>query len=72
MLEVGEPTSFFDGKSSSTTFGFLRRRSQGIRDRAIILLLARLGLRAGDVAGLRLSDIDWQNGTVLVVGKGTL
>ena len=42
---------------------------RGIRNRAIILLLARLGLRAGDVAGLRLSDIDWQNGTVLVVGK---
>lgn len=42
----------------------------GIRDRAIILLLARLGLRAGDVAGLRLSDIDWDDGSVLVAGKG--
>jgi site-specific recombinase XerD len=42
---------------------------RGIRNRAIILLLARLGLRAGDVAGLRLSDIDWQNGTVVVAGK---
>ena len=42
---------------------------RAIRDRAIVLLLARLGLRAGDVAGLRLSDIDWQNGTVLVAGK---
>jgi len=42
---------------------------RAIRDRAIVLLLARLGLRANDVAGLRLSDIDWQNGTMLVAGK---
>jgi integrase len=32
------------------------------RDRAIVLLLARLGLRAGDVAQLRLVDIEWGNG----------
>lgn len=42
----------------------------GSRDRAIILLLARLGLRAGDVRDLRLSDIDWSSGCVRVVGKG--
>lgn len=41
-----------------------------LRDRAILLLLSRLGLRAGDVARLRLSDIDWNNGTLLVTGKG--
>jgi site-specific recombinase XerD len=41
-----------------------------LRDRAILLLLARLGLRAGDVARLRLPDIDWSNGAVLVAGKG--
>ena len=41
-----------------------------IRDRAIVLLLARLGLRAGDVAQLRLSEIDWQAGTIHVTGKG--
>jgi site-specific recombinase XerD len=40
------------------------------RDRAIILLLARLGLRAGDVAGLRMADIEWHTGTVRVSGKG--
>jgi site-specific recombinase XerD len=40
------------------------------RDRAIVLLLTRLGLRAGDVAQLRLSDIDWRDGTVQVSGKG--
>lgn len=42
----------------------------GIRDKAIILLLARLGLRAGDVWALRLADLDWANGRIRVKGKG--
>src|SRR6202521_3912781 len=42
----------------------------GCRDRAIVLLLARLGLRAGDVMGLGLSDIDWQDASLIVSGKG--
>lgn len=42
----------------------------GLRDRAILLLLSRLGLRAGDVAGLLLSDLDWSGCTVRVTGKG--
>jgi len=42
----------------------------GARDRAIILLLAQLGLRAGDVRDLRLADIDWPHGRLRVVGKG--
>jgi site-specific recombinase XerD len=41
-----------------------------VRDRAMVLLLARLGLRAGDVAQLRLSDLDWTQGTIQVTGKG--
>lgn len=41
-----------------------------VRDRARVLLLARLGLRAGDVAQLRLSDLDWEQGTIHVTGKG--
>lgn len=43
--------------------------SLGARDRAVLLLLARLALRAGDVAGLRLGDIDWAHGRILVSGK---
>jgi len=39
------------------------------RDRAIILLLVRLGLRAGDVAQLRLDDIEWETGSLRVAGK---
>lgn len=41
-----------------------------VRDRAIILLLARLALRAGDVWQLRLSDIDWRAGRLRLHGKG--
>lgn len=41
-----------------------------LRDRAIVLLLSRLGLRAGDVARLRLGDIDWRNSVLRVTGKG--
>lgn len=42
----------------------------GRRDYAIVLLLTRLGLRAGEVAGLGLDDIDWHAGELRVVGKG--
>jgi integrase/recombinase XerD len=41
----------------------------GRRNRAILLLLARLGLRAGDVAQLRLDDINWQEAWIQVCGK---
>jgi site-specific recombinase XerD len=41
----------------------------GCRDRAVLLLLARLGLRAGDVAALQWGDIDWHDGTLCVAGK---
>jgi integrase len=44
---------------------------RGIRDRAILLLLVRLGLRAGDVAALRMSDICFQAGSITVLGKGS-
>jgi site-specific recombinase XerD len=47
-----------------------RRRATGRRDYAILLMLARLGLRAGEVAALRLDDIDWRNGEIVVRGKG--
>ncbi len=43
--------------------------AHGLRDRAVLLLLARLALRASDVAELRFPDIDWRNGTILLCGK---
>jgi site-specific recombinase XerD len=47
-----------------------RRTAVGRRDYAILLLLARLGLRSGEVAFLELDDIAWDAGTVSVRGKG--
>lgn len=42
----------------------------GRRDFAILTVLVRLGLRAGEVAGLELEDIDWHHGELIVRGKG--
>jgi integrase/recombinase XerD len=47
-----------------------RRTPIGLRDYAILLLLARLGLRSGEVAFLELDDIDWNVGRLSVRGKG--
>ena len=49
-----------------------RRTAVGRRDYAILLLLARLGLRAGEVVALQLEDIHWRTGEILVRGKGLL
>jgi integrase/recombinase XerD len=48
-----------------------RRRLVGRRDYAVLLLLVRLGLRAGEVASIELDDIDWRAGLLLVRGKGS-
>ncbi len=47
-----------------------RRTGKGKRNYAILLLLARLGLRAGEVIKLKLDDIDWSAGEVCICGKG--
>jgi len=46
-----------------------RRTAIGRRDYAVLLLLARLGLRAGEVVRLELADIDWNAGSLSVQGK---
>lgn len=48
-----------------------RRTTFGRRDFAVLTLLVRLALRAGEVASLRLEDVDWRQGTLLVRGKGS-
>ena len=45
-------------------------RSVGRRDRAVLLLIARLGLRAGEVMALALDDLNWRSGVLTVRGKG--
>jgi site-specific recombinase XerD len=47
-----------------------RRTSHGRRDYAILLLLARLGLRACEIVGLTLDDINWRTGEITIQGKG--
>lgn len=47
-----------------------RTTALGRRDYAILLMLARLGLRAKEVVTLTLDDLDWRSGTVLVRAKG--
>ena len=49
--------------------GINRRSAMGCRDYAILLLLARLGLRSGEVAFLELDDIDWSTGKLSVRGN---
>lgn len=46
-----------------------RQSATGRRDFAILLLLARLGLRAGEIASLKLEDIRWETGEIAVCGK---
>src|SRR5207245_11360082 len=49
-----------------------RQTAVGRRNHAILLLLARLGLRAGEIIALELDDIRWRAGEILVRGKGLL
>ncbi len=48
-----------------------RSTAVGVRDYAIVTLLVRLGLRAGEVAALQLEDVDWRAGELLIRGKGS-
>lgn len=47
-----------------------RRTRTGRRDFAVLTMLVRLGVRAGELASLRLDDIDWRAGTIVMRGKG--
>ena len=47
-----------------------RTTAQGLRDYAIVLILKRMGLRAGEIAGLTLEDVAWRQGIVVISGKG--
>ena len=47
-----------------------RATAMGRRDYAILMMLAKLGLRAGEVASLTLDDIDWRSGEMLIRAKG--
>jgi integrase/recombinase XerD len=61
-LDSGQVQALLDSCDTGTV--------NGRRDLAILLLLVRLGMRRGEVARLRLDDIDWRAGELLVTGKG--
>lgn len=64
------PKGLESGQLHRLLGGCDRRTPTGRRDYAILLLLARLGLRAGEVAHLGLGDIDWRHGEIVILGKG--
>jgi site-specific recombinase XerD len=51
--------------------GCNRETAVGLRDYAVLSLLARLGLRGAEAAGLHLGDVDWRAGEIAVTGKGS-
>jgi site-specific recombinase XerD len=67
----GLPQALEPGQLRSLLAACDRRTPTGRRDYAIMLMLSRLGLRAGEVARLGLDDIDWRRGEIDVVGKGS-
>ena len=65
------PKSLEEDQVRELLEGCDRRTAVGRRNYAILLLLARLGLRAGEVVTLRLEDFDWRAGELTVRGKGS-
>lgn len=67
---AGLPKAVDPATVKALLVGCDRRTAAGRRAYAVLMLLARLGLRAGEVTGLCLDDIDWRAGEILVRGKG--
>jgi integrase len=67
---AGLPRSLQPGEARRLLAACDRRTVAGRRDFAMLMLLARLGMRAGEVRGLTLDDIDWRAGELVVQGKG--
>jgi site-specific recombinase XerD len=62
LLTEAEAAALLDACDRSTVLG--------LRDYAIVLTLKRLGLRAGEIAALRLDDVAWRPGILIIGGKG--
>lgn len=67
---VSLPRGLAPGQAAALLASCDRDSAAGRRDYAILLLLTRMGLRAGEVVGLTLDDIDWRAGELTVRGKG--
>jgi integrase len=68
---AGLPQALEAGQVEALLASCDQRTAAGRRDFAKLTLLARLGLRAGEVAALALDDIDWRAGEITVRGKGS-
>jgi integrase/recombinase XerD len=68
--QTGVPVSFGPDEVERLLASCDRRSRVGRRDFAVLCLLARLGMRSGEVAALLLGDIDWRGGEIIVRGKG--
>jgi integrase/recombinase XerD len=68
---TGLPRGLMPAEVSALLASCDRHRANGRRDYAILVVLARLGLRAAEVAALQLDDIDWRSGEIVVRGKGS-
>jgi site-specific recombinase XerD len=67
---VSLPTYLSAGQVQKTLDGCGRATAMGRRDYAILMMLAKLGMRASEVATLTLDDIDWRSGEMLICAKG--
>jgi len=68
--DSGLPQALPAGQAAALLAACDRGTRTGLRDFAVLTLLSRLGLRAGEAAALELGDIDWRSGTIMVRGKG--
>ena len=69
-IRAGLPKGLTDSEVAALKDAVDRDSVTGKRDWAIIVMLARLGVRVGEVAGLRLDDLNWREPSLRVVGKG--
>ena len=67
---AGLPRRLSAGQVEALIGGCDTDTAVGVRDRALLVLLARLGLRTAEVAALQLEDVDWRSGQILIRGKG--
>jgi integrase/recombinase XerD len=67
---AGLPKGLASGQVQQLLASCRRSTAVGRRDFAILTMLVRLGLRAGEIVALQLADIDWRAGEVVVRGKG--
>ncbi len=65
---AGIPKTISPAQVQSLLAGCDQRSASGIRDYAMLLLISRLGLRASEVVGLTLDDLDWAEGTIRIRG----